>query len=866
MFTSWQASPGPSNTPPASRNSPKSRRQSSTIHACEECRRRKIRCDGKLPCSHCEWYKHPKLCRYARKQPRVVPSQRLLEELNGSLKQAQKVLEQLFPDADVSRLGELPRHELVDLIHAANAKTPSSGVGGSSPPILKLEASPFAPAALPTARSLSTADESRATLEALEPEPELDANWDESEKYDAAGLPAVSDDVNALNMSVRSASSYLGVSSVAAALRVMSKINKALGQAILGNAGKADEGSGRTSPSPSVSAESPTTIARQTLSQQVLIDAYFDQVHPLIPMVDEKRFRQTYVAGTRKDKSWLALLYMVLAMGTIAASTAEDNSHLRFYDRARSLMGLEILGNGHIEALQALGLMGGLYLHYESRPNMANAFMGAAMRMACALGLHREYAEGPPAEARPDFVRQATLIPREVRRRTWWSLFCLDTWATTTQGRPSLGRIGPAVTVLPPSFLGAKPDLSDPASISDDDALVLVLCQETAFCKIATRIQDRLAEAPLLPYDETVRFDAELRAWRAALPPLFRPDNHCPVRARLPRAVMSWRYHNLRLVLHRPLLLNHALRSSLDQPAPLARDGAHLVTACRAIAAENIADIRAQWTKAQMSGWNAVWMLFQACMPPLVTVFAEFNRRNYDVVREAQDQLEDALALLGDMADWSVAAKKTLVFVRKMYDRSQQMMAQAEAQQADGQELEAAMATLATATEAEPGPASGPSSAAAGFPPDGGGYQSLDPVAEERLAFHESSQHMQHASTFAHPTMVSSDGEMPASYHAPLMGAMPHESHFYGPNVAQQHQHAMSLQSELQSHPAPGYYGMDQTNYMNQEEFQAFWNQILWGEGEMPDVMMQTTTGTDDFMQYPTTSGSMDCGYGAYGT
>ena len=867
MFTSWQASPGPSSTPPASRNSPKSRRQSSTTHACEECRRRKIRCDGKLPCSHCEWYKHPKLCRYAKKQPRVVPSQRLLADLSDSLARAQKVLGQLFPDADVGRLGALPRHELVDLIHAANAKTPSSGVGGgASPPVPQAEPAPFAPAAPSLERNRSEADESRSTLEALEPEPEPDANWDEAEKFDAPGLPAVSDDVNALNMSVRSASSYLGVSSIAAALRVMSKINKPLGHVILGNAGQTDEDSDAAS-SLSTSADSPTTIAQPTLSEPSLIDAYFDQVHPLIPMVDEKRFRQIYQTGTRKDKSWLALLYMVLAMGTIAASTAEDNSHLLFYDRARSLMGLDILGNGHIEALQALGLMGGLYLHYQSRPNMANAVMGAALRMACALGLHREYAEGAPAEARPDFVRQATLIPREVRRRTWWSLFCLDTWATTTQGRPSLGRIGPAVTVLPPAFLGAPPDLADPAACAADDALVLVLCQETAFCKIATRIQDRLAEAPLLPYDETARFDAELRAWRAALPPLFRPDRPCPARARLPRAVMSWRYHNLRLVLHRPVLLNHALRSSLEPPAPLAREGARLVAACRAIAAENIADIRAHWTRAQMSGWNAVWLLFQACMPPLVTVFAELNRRDHAAVRAAQAQLADALALLADMADWSVAAKKTLVFVRKMYDRSRQMLAQAEAQQKGGQGgLEAAMANLAT--EAETAPAPGPlTTAAMGFPPDGGGYRPLEPVADERHAFAEAAQPVQDPSLYGQPALVSSHGEMPAVYPVPPLGTAPPDPHYYTPSMVPQ-QHAMSLPPALQAPPAPGYYGLEHTSYMNQEEFQAFWNQILWGEGEMPDVMMDTTTttGTDDLMQYPTTSGSMDYGYGAYGS
>ena len=834
MFHSWQTSSTPPSSLPQSRNSPKTRRQSSTTHACEECRRRKIRCDGKLPCSHCEWYKHPKLCRYSKKQPRVVPSQRLLEELNGSLKQAQKVLAQLFPNEDVAKLGDLPRTELVELIHAAGARTPSSA-SSTSPPIKAETPSPFA-----THRSLST--ESSTALDTLEPEPSPDADWDETEKFDRGGV--VSDDVNALNMNVRSSSSYLGVSSIAAALRVMSKINKALGQVILGNnlnsnnAGASEEDSGGSSPShnAAAAAETPVVIAQPSLRQPELIDAYFDHVHPLIPMVHEERFRQTYADGSRRDKSWRALLWMVLAMGTIAAATADDNSHLRYYHAARELMGLDVLGNGRIEALQALGLMGGLYLHYESLPNMANAVLGAALRMACALGLHREYPE-VPSESRADFVRQATLIPREVRRRTWWSLFCLDTWATTTQGRPSLGRISPAVTVLPPAFLGNAPDVSRPLSITTDDALVLVLRYETAFCKIATRIQDRLAESPLLPHDETVRFDDELRAWRSSLPPMFSSDQPCPERAKLPRAVMSWRYHNLRLVLHRPILLNNALRSSLAAHDPVGPDEARLVAECRAIAADCIADIRRQWTRTQMSGWNGVWMLFQACMAPLVTAFAEFNRRDYEAVRAAQRQLESAIELLEEMADWSVTAKKTLAFVRKMYERSRRMMAQVEAQDRrmeENMKERIGGMSLLKPDERYPGTA---------------------PIEERRFELGQLPVNPEHHQMYDHAAAGMPHNTLPG-FQPPFMAPVPESIEYQGLNLEQ---------PELPSGPS-GLYGMEQTDWMSQEEFQSFWNQVLWGEGEMPDFMMDVTNAAYDPSQYPTTSGGIpDPGYGAYG-
>jgi len=94
--------------------------------------------------------------------------------------------------------------------------------------------------------------------------------------------------------------------------------------------------------------------------------------------------------------------------------------------------------------------MGGFYLHYINRPNMAIAMTGAALRMACALGLHREsFNEQNPNS---DMVEQ--------RRNTWWSLFCLDTWASTTLGRPSMGRCGAGISIKSP---GAT---KDPVSTS----------------------------------------------------------------------------------------------------------------------------------------------------------------------------------------------------------------------------------------------------------------------------------------------------------------------------------------------------------------------------------------------------------------
>jgi len=101
---------------------------------------------------------------------------------------------------------------------------------------------------------------------------------------------------------------------------------------------------------------------------------------------------------------------MVFSMGSIVANKSDDHSHVTFYNNAKDQLGIDTFGSGQLETLQAFILMGGYYLHYINRPNMANA----------------------------------------IRRRTWWSLFCLDTWASTTLGRPSMGRWGPGITIHVP--------------------------------------------------------------------------------------------------------------------------------------------------------------------------------------------------------------------------------------------------------------------------------------------------------------------------------------------------------------------------------------------------------------------------------
>jgi hypothetical protein len=271
--------------------------------------------------------------------------------------------------------------------------------------------------------------------------------WDEtSPKYH----PSVEDDVNALSLSTDRRSSFVGISSVAAAIRALTTI---LATQFL------DERSAVPISSPGSTENPPPVISSTTpyrgvsyRDEQRLIDAYFATFHIFVPIIHEPSFRTKYLTSRgSQDRSWLALLNMVLALGSVATSPGDSDEDFEYYHVAQQNLSLESFGNGRLETLQALVLMGGQYLHFRNRPNIASAIIGACYRIASGLGLHLRVPGGTEGKVS---------LQEEVKRRNWWAIYVLDTWGSTTLGRPSVS-------------LGSLVDT--PRNIVDDQVRLLLL-------------------------------------------------------------------------------------------------------------------------------------------------------------------------------------------------------------------------------------------------------------------------------------------------------------------------------------------------------------------------------------------------------
>ncbi|CZT19019.1 uncharacterized protein RCC_04864 [Ramularia collo-cygni] len=632
----------------------------------------------------------------------------------------------LFPGKELEELLSLPREELVSLAVTIPTSNPS----------------PFnTPGPLPSVIERVNNSETAESLEALEQAPEQDPPTDEAKRL-GAKIQGISDDVNGLSLSVDRTSSYVGVSSIPAVLKVIFKTAPFARAFVSQNTANPSRS---TTPPPHLAEPDPNYLPPADIGEK-LIDSYFAHIHLLMPMIDEDSFRHCYLYSMRRDSPWLGLLNMVMALGSLAGSTCDSEDHIAYYQRARKHLEAEGFGSGSLFVLQAFGLLSGYYLHWLNRPNEANAMLGATLRMATAHGLHREY--GNPQNGSvvgSTMIVSGLEVPVEIKRRTWWSLFCLDLWASIATGRPSLGRTGPGITTAVPRIPEQMNNAQYLASLR-----LLPIIHNIAFCKIATKLQDQLAARTLIEFEELFALDAELEKWREDLPPIMRdvvnrpdskkrtfPSNQkeqkhsppnpgkparskkasfdfsqpperdntsCPEVLKTPRAIMHWRYQNLKMLMHRPILLAAVLRRTSF--AKMKPEEKVAVSRCRIVAGQAIADIIDTCQDHLISGWNAVWLMYQAVMVPIVSLFsvltlppsAATNDSPHGTLESGFEhtnptgtdndvehwklEVEKAIVFFKRMERWSVAARKSGDVVQRLYDATKYVSQYNQQQQA----------------------------------------------------------------------------------------------------------------------------------------------------------------------------------------
>ncbi|OJD37895.1 c6 transcription factor [Diplodia corticola] len=168
-----------------------------------------------------------------------------------------------------------------------------------------------------------------------------------------------------------------------------------------------------------------------------LLEEYFERVHWFSLVIYEPLFRKEYDSvadglASPEQKGFLTLLTMVVGLAAWYRSqrNAVEEAFLAEDFRAWSsellrqteLRLFDLMDDSDLTSVQVCILLGS-YGVYHGKPNVSFALLGASIKMAQALRLHREPSRGDPGEI-------------EERKRVWWTIYTWDRFASITYGRP----------------------------------------------------------------------------------------------------------------------------------------------------------------------------------------------------------------------------------------------------------------------------------------------------------------------------------------------------------------------------------------------------------------------------------------------
>ncbi|KAK9350413.1 fungal-specific transcription factor domain-containing protein, partial [Lipomyces doorenjongii] len=310
-------------------------------------------------------------------------------------------------------------------------------------------------------------------------------------------------------------------------------------------------------------------------TMDLLLEEYFDSVHWFSLVIFEPRFRPEYESvadgyAYQSQKGFLLLLSTVLGIAAwyrSKKSSPDDclpdgdcnawRVNLLSLPEARFL---ELMDESSLASIQTSLLLGSYYI-YHGRPNSSFALLGATIKTAQAMGLHRE-----PSRDALDKV--------EERKRIWWTIYTWDRFASVTYGRP-LGINDSDCNVSMPAdvYERARPKLSQ----MDVDSVICYSVyqrQLTMLYIIASPLIESIfgmrssgserSKCSSNYVSLTHHINQRLNMWRAQLPSSllfnFQSDiqqNASPrIRAQQLQALaLQLTYDNILVILHRPVLV-----------------------------------------------------------------------------------------------------------------------------------------------------------------------------------------------------------------------------------------------------------------------------------------------------------------------
>lgn len=658
--------------------------------ACNECKRRKGRCDRQLPeCGPCA--RNKRHCLYER-HSKTPLTRRYLTEVEARLRQTEARLRDAEQRAKLAEArlqsNQTPQASTRDLTTAQYHNSDTStltypdvfagdtGLSVGVPPtqgnfVNGADRTLEQPATtVPSMAQLPSQAEQLGPQDLEEPPSGLeDFSWDEqshgdelenhprSDAVEDAGSPSISDGMASLSVEDKRAG-YLGVASGAAMLRLL-----------MPDADHRRKRAAPTSTSHRHKAEPgedagwvPTPVWNDRRIYEIDLDAainsYFSMYHLSYPIVCEPTFRAQYaqVIPRPSGKSWNALAYIIAAIGLFTTSTEPAVRDLDLFEAAKANISIDSLETGNITLVQALALVSN-YIQKRGKPNSGYTYLGIALHMAMGLGMHKEFHNWRIAP-----------LQMEIRRRVWWCLFCFYTGAAITFGRPLAWPVNGIEVALPLNvddrdLTNLSNSLPPPrAGLTTHSAIA----SQARFHLMTNEIYAKVISLPFPSAQELLQLDDErVSTWQSIW---AMETSQVDSRFLLSRSIMEWRYRNLRIIMFRPFVIRKVLQARVDQNGSYGLDPATdaAVARCRDEAKRSILSIDSYWTSDRrncMASWYALYFLFQASMIPSVCLR---NEPASGLAHEWREQLNVSLRIMQSMFSINPASRECYEVVQRL--------------------------------------------------------------------------------------------------------------------------------------------------------------------------------------------------------
>lgn len=187
-----------------------------------------------------------------------------------------------------------------------------------------------------------------------------------------------------------------------------------------------------------------------------LVNEFFINYNRFLPFMDEKGFRQDfqqkYVTSSPGDPEWWACLNVALSVAhRLRALRAQDSTYENMLAARHIQYALSVVSELNVRSLNAVqGLVGmACVLQGTPTPEPASMLVGAALRLAQSMDLHRELPDGLKSESES-----------ERRRRLFWKVYILDKDISLRSGKP-FSQDDDDMDVRLPTNIGSDPSNVD---------------------------------------------------------------------------------------------------------------------------------------------------------------------------------------------------------------------------------------------------------------------------------------------------------------------------------------------------------------------------------------------------------------------